>query len=503
MYAGYHVPATCYVAVAQPRVVWTVGPPAPPQAVTPVIADSRRQQERRRLKSSTLAGWSNLPGKALLFDQLSKLKASRNERATRLPPEEDGCCCQCSCEANRGRPCPDVVKEDSYWTTPAEHPKRTSEWLNVEAKSVRFRLPGSRCARASRSASKPRPASMVGPEIDRDRNEEEFYATDFVRKDAEKPRNEEKKSKKKAKNVVAPSDGLAAGNVIVKTPAATPTPQENVPASSGGGTVVGTLLRKPPKVPKSIFGQRFLVKDSRKLVQPQMNKAPKEVASAASEKMSSPTSSAKNIVKTTKNARADTAAKETEDAKGTATSESAKNKEGATAVTTGEGSDHGYESDPANRAAAAAAEMAAAEAIAQAVADPEPEMDKWVTASTLPRVVPPAPRLPRPRRQSDNSRPSKSVERTKEESSSPVLMRLFAPIRVRKVGMEKISSSSSSPPPWQTFRSRTRTGGTVRKKLGFVFAALLLVVRRPPGVVLVLETHDGDDDEGLQKRARN
>ncbi len=55
-----------------------------------------RRTTRQATKASTLSGWSNLPGKAMLFDQLARLKAAK---AAEDAAEKKACrCCHCTCK---------------------------------------------------------------------------------------------------------------------------------------------------------------------------------------------------------------------------------------------------------------------------------------------------------------------------------------------------------------------------------------------------------------------
>ncbi|XP_059080895.1 uncharacterized protein LOC131878790 isoform X1 [Tigriopus californicus] len=85
-------------------------------------------------KSSTLAGWSNLPGKSLLIDQLARLKSKNGDNKV-------------THHASSGN------LDDS--TVQSKRPSH--EWLNIE-KSVRFQLPektSSSCSIHSKTATLP------------------------------------------------------------------------------------------------------------------------------------------------------------------------------------------------------------------------------------------------------------------------------------------------------------------------------------------------------------
>ena len=246
----------------------------------------------RRPKSSTLAGWSNLPGKALLFDQLARLKNNKTSGCR----HQDCCCRSTNRSASRGRG-KVPAESDLEW----EEDKESPEWLNME-KSVRFRLP----------------LKISSSSVEKG-CEEEFFPTAFLRTEEE--------------------EDFSPG-VIVKTPKSS--------------------AKKPPKVPRSIFGQRFLRENKKEDKKKGGEKTP--AASPSSSSSSSKSSS-------------------------------------------GEGSDPGYESDPANMGAAVAA--AAAAITAAAATENQP------SSKSSPPLA-----------------PKKPLDVMDE--LSPVTMQLFAPIRVRR-----------------------------------------------------------------------
>ena len=99
-------------------------------------------------KASTLASWSNLPGKSLLIDQLAKLKAKSS-----APSSCNKCkCCQANNNNNAWEEAFYVPQQQQQQqqqkssTLKKQHLKKknkSEDWLNlnIEPKSVRFRLP--------------------------------------------------------------------------------------------------------------------------------------------------------------------------------------------------------------------------------------------------------------------------------------------------------------------------------------------------------------------------
>ncbi len=392
-----------------------------------------------RKKASTLAGWSNLPGKALLVDQLARLRArSAGPRKQQqqlgslppiphtqqqpAPPPPPRCCCPlttarchcCRCSkidvfaaarggAQQGRlPWSDrrfvrgfADHEESYWHREGaqdeeeeeseEEEREAPEWLNVE-KSVRFSLPGSqrsspRRGGAAPAAALPPPAPLASSkkqrrlffscsshEIDRGCEEEEFFPTDFVRK-------EEERLKRSSPSLSVPS-------VIVKTPLSAPSAATALTpaaaAAEGGGEAATSSKKGKKKEPKSSFAQRFLRGDY-----VGGKKKTAAAAAAAATTMSTATAAKDHPVAKANN-----------------------NSSG------GEGSDPGYESDPANRGANKAASPGSSASGSPLVESGLQQRQQLLQQGmmTLPRVAPAS---------------------GSAGSLSPVTMELFVPIRVR------------------------------------------------------------------------
>ena len=182
------IPSANMISVGDPPLVWS--------QVTGPYPNPGGQPQRKSLyqkKSQTLAGWSNLPGKSLLMDQLTRLKArqarehqsrqkqqrllfnhsssspavnSASPAAAAGGPHESSCCCVhtcCCCHSCYG---PNGGELSFCGLPPSPspppspppplrcpRPERSSsrplslspksekrDWLNIE-KSVRFRLP--------------------------------------------------------------------------------------------------------------------------------------------------------------------------------------------------------------------------------------------------------------------------------------------------------------------------------------------------------------------------
>ena len=183
-----------------------------------------------RRKASTLASWSNLPGKAMLIDQLAKLKARSS-----APSSCNKCKC---CQANGNT---SNWEEAFYVQQPQPHPQfssatlkpqqkkvvlkkgnntKSSDWLNNmdQQKSVRFRLPVSQTS--------PPPFQRQPPPIffepPRSRRSHSYFHEEEVFRTLEAP----------------PDNGKS--SVIVKSPH------------------TATAFAGPPKKSKSLFSHRFL-----------------------------------------------------------------------------------------------------------------------------------------------------------------------------------------------------------------------------------------------------
>ena len=298
-------------------------------------------------KASTLAGWSNLPGKALLVDQLARLRARSSPRKAQAqqqassPPrrhqqhQQDyrsstlgsrcACpltttrchCCRCSAldvhasTGPRRQPLPwrdrsfffaraQEENDDDYWHRDGgDEEAEAPEWLNVE-KSVRFSLPGSSSSSRPSKTVLPTPAPLSNNksrrrlfhsshEVDRACDEEDFFPTDFVSREEERMQHQ----------------AMQSASVIVKTPlslaASTATLTKTEEAKKASATA------KKSKEAKSSFAQRFFLRG-------EYGTGKKKIDAASTKKTTAESSSGGNP---------------------------------SSSSSGGEGSDPGYESDPA------------------------------------------------------------------------------------------------------------------------------------------------------------
>lgn len=186
---------------------------------------STLHREKYRRKATTLASWSNLPGKSLLIDQLARLKAKSSNNSS---SSSKSCkkCRECSCFTSSNN----LYWDDTYQPMSLQQPpppkaatkaaslkkNKSSEWLNIE-KSVRFNLPSQNHVYSSHE------------KLDM------FSTADFL----------EDKDKKSVKS-----------RVIVKTPS----------------NSVNLISERSKKAAKSIFAQRFLYNSSSQQQQSNENK---------------------------------------------------------------------------------------------------------------------------------------------------------------------------------------------------------------------------------------
>ena len=122
---------------------------SPPQQQQQNVASFNRGIEREKRKSMTLGSWSHniLPGKALLFDKLAKLKKKTSQQPnvsnhSHVKPLFSGPQTSNHPHYEECIDDPLIVVCDFCTSTDINEPAREPEWLNIE-KSVRFSLPES------------------------------------------------------------------------------------------------------------------------------------------------------------------------------------------------------------------------------------------------------------------------------------------------------------------------------------------------------------------------